>query len=327
MDKQNTAELLQNMKQDVEVFLQVEAFESYPPLLMASTNQIMAMQGKRIRPLLLLLTCYAFADEYHVAIPAAAAIEVFHNFSLVHDDIIDKAALRRGHETVHKKFGQTKAILTGDAMLIRGYQLLAMGPANTYTGLARVFSKAALEVIEGEQADVNFEEQREISMNSYLDMIRKKTSVLLAAAAQMGSIVGRADEHDQEKIHDFGINIGLSFQMKDDYLDVFGDHTFGKTIGGDILLNKKTFLLVSALELAWPELKQEIFSIFDLPDDERKIEVMISIYDKLNIREKTKEKISEYYNNALENIMSTSLPADKKQMIVDFAELVNNRTF
>jgi geranylgeranyl diphosphate synthase, type II len=324
---ENTTALIQQMKLDVEAFLQKEAFDTYPQLLMEPTNQIMGMKGKRIRPLLLLLACYAFSGTYQDAIPAAAAIEVFHNFSLVHDDIIDKADMRRGLETVHKKFGQTRAILTGDAMLILGYQLLARAPENTYKDLTRVFSTAALEVIEGEQADVDFEDQNEVSMEAYMDMIRKKTSVLLAAASQMGAIIGGAGDEDQQKVHEFGINMGMSFQLKDDYLDVFGDHTFGKTIGGDILLNKKTFLLMSAIESASPELKHEIFSIFKVQDDKNKIERMIAIYKKLNIPEITQQEISAYYNKALESIMSTDMPADKKQMIIDFAGLINNRTF
>ena len=221
-----------------------------PRNLYEPIDYILQLGGKRLRPVLTLIAADLFGGDYRKALPAAAAVEVFHNFSLVHDDIMDNASLRRGKATVHQKWNSNIAILSGDAMLISAYCLLENYPPDTFVALAKLFSKTALEVCEGQQWDMDFETQAQVSIPQYLQMIRYKTAVLVGAALQMGAIIAGASIENQRLIYDFGVTIGLAFQLQDDYLDTFGDEDFGKKIGGDILENKKTILYLKALALA-----------------------------------------------------------------------------
>ena len=236
----------------------------------------------------------------------------------LHDDIIDQAVLRRNVETVHHKFGINKAILTGDVMLMQAYELV--NQSSHHFDLLPVFKKAAREVIEGEQQDVDFEDLEEVSLEEYMNMIRLKTSVLLAAALQMGAIIGGASATDQEKIYHFGVNLGLAFQMKDDYLDSFGDQkTFGKKIGGDILQNKKTYLLCRAMEKADDAEKKEIMAVFCESKPETKIARMTELYHRLSIPEDTENQMETYFNRAMES--------EQKAQLQQLAEDIYQRSF
>ena len=219
-----------------------------PRNLYEPIDYILQLGGKRLRPVLTLIAADLFGGDYHKALPAAAAVEVFHNFSLVHDDIMDNASLRRGKATVHQKWNSNIAILSGDAMLICAYRLLESYPPDTFAALVKLFSKTALEVCEGQQWDMDFETQAQVSIPQYLQMIRYKTAVLVGAALQMGAVIAGASIENQRLIYDFGVAIGLAFQLQDDYLDTFGDEAFGKKIGGDILENKKTILYLKTLD-------------------------------------------------------------------------------
>ena len=230
----------------------LENFESptNPKNLYEPVSYILGLKGKRIRPILTLLTCDIFNDNHKDALDAALAVEVFHNFSLVHDDIMDEAPIRRGNQTVHKKWDLSTAILSGDVMLILAYQLFENYSGDTFVSLAELFSKTAIEVCEGQQMDIDFSKKVDVSADEYLKMIEFKTAVLIGASMKMGAIVAGASEKDQNNIYEFGKNLGLAFQIQDDFLDTYGEQEkFGKKIGGDILENKKTLLFIRAKQL------------------------------------------------------------------------------
>ena len=223
--------------------LEKEIVTKEPVNLYKPIHYILNLGGKRLRPVLTLMTADIFGTDYKKAMHAAMAVEMFHNFSLVHDDIMDDAPLRRGKETVHEKWDLNTGILSGDAMLIVAYQFFENYDAETFQQLAKLFSKTAIEVCEGQQYDVDFETRDDVTIDEYLKMITYKTAVLVGAAMKMGAIISKTDEKEAQAIYDFGLNLGIAFQLKDDYLDAFGDpKTFGKQVGGDIIENKKTFL-------------------------------------------------------------------------------------
>jgi len=249
-----------------------DAFTSYlkqftvdrePASLYSPINYILTLGGKRLRPVLTLMTAEIFNSDHKVALDAALSIEVFHNFSLVHDDIMDDAPLRRGKETVHEKWDLNTGILSGDAMLIMAYQLFENYKPDIFLDLAKLFSKTALEVCEGQQYDVDFETRDNVKTSDYLKMITYKTAVLLGASMKMGAIIARASKEDQDKIYDFGKYLGIAFQLQDDYLDAFGDEIkFGKKIGGDILENKKTYLYLKAIEFLSEDKKNQLLGLY-----------------------------------------------------------------
>lgn len=309
-----------------ENYLEDQAFDGFPEVLAASTRHIMQIKGKRIRPLMLLTACQAFEGNIEEAMGPASAVEIYHNFSLVHDDIIDEADTRRGQPTVHKVYGLNKAILTGDAMLLHSFLQLSKGPVDKLANMLTVFNKATSEVIEGEQHDVDFEDLPEVTESEYMMMIEYKTSVLLAAAVQLGAIVGGASESDQKNIYDFGLNLGLAFQIKDDYLDSYGDaKTFGKRIGGDIVQNKKTYLLITALKNADENGRQEIFDVFEEKNEEVKIKRMLGLFDRYNVKAKTYAAMEELYDKSLESLNALSINESAKQPLLDLAEMVYRR--
>ncbi|MNE23419.1 (2E,6E)-farnesyl diphosphate synthase [compost metagenome] len=235
-------------------YLQNQNIHKEPANLYEPIEYILGLGGKRIRPVLTLMAAEVFDTDYSIALPAAMAVEVFHNFSLVHDDIMDDAPLRRGQITVHEKWDLNTGILSGDAMLILAYQYFEQYDAIVFRNLAKLFSKTALEVCEGQQWDVDFEDRKDVTIPQYLKMIEYKTAVLVAAAMKMGAIVAKTSEKEADLIYDFGLNLGLAFQLQDDYLDAFGDpETFGKQVGGDIIENKKTYLYLKALEFSSDE--------------------------------------------------------------------------
>ena len=321
-DSYTNSELLELFEQ----YLEHEALSGFPNVLLEPAQHILYMRGKRIRPVMTLTACQAFGGELSEALGPASAVEIFHNFSLVHDDIIDVADKRRGKPTVHKLFGLNKAILAGDAMLLHAFMQLNKGPKEKSGELLNVFNKAASQVIEGEQIDVDFEDIPEVSEDDYMLMIKLKTSVLLAASLQLGAIIGGASHVDQKHIYDFGLNLGLAFQIKDDYLDSYGDaEKFGKKIGGDIVQNKKTYLLIAALKNSDESERQEIFKLFKEKKETIKIEKMLAVFDRLSVKNQTFARMEILYDKSLESLKQLSISEPMRQPLYALAEMVYQR--
>jgi geranylgeranyl diphosphate synthase type II len=315
-----------------------EAFVNYlntftekrePLNLYDPVNYILQLGGKRLRPVLTLMSADIFNGNYKQALPAALSIEVFHNFSLVHDDIMDAAPLRRGKETVHIKWDTNTGILSGDAMLILAYQLFEKYQPKTFQDLAKLFSKTALEVCEGQQYDVDFETRNNVTIPEYLKMIEYKTAVLVGAAMKMGAIVANASTEDQNNIYEFGRLLGIAFQLQDDYLDAFGDpKTFGKQVGGDIIENKKTYLYLKALEFSNNENASILKDLFntELENNTSKIETVKKLFIESGSAEATKEAIKEFTNKAYSVLENLSISEDKKEQLRDFGNALMTRT-
>jgi len=284
---------------------------------------VLSLGGKRIRPVLTLMACNLFSDKVQPAVSSALGLEIFHNFTLLHDDIMDKADVRRGQPTVHKKWDENTAILSGDVMQIASYQYMAQTPEPQLKLSLDLFSTTAAEICEGQQYDVEFEHREGVGVDEYLEMIRLKTAVLLGASLKIGAWIGGAGEEDARLLYDFGINIGLAFQLKDDLLDVYGDaSTFGKKIGGDILSNKKTYLLIHALELAQGEDAKDLrnwLSISNNQSDE-KIEAVTAIYNRLGVKSICEVKMQFFYEKALANLEQVSVSDNKMQELRNLAK-------
>lgn len=277
-------------------------WEREPKGLYAPITYTMAAGGKRVRPQLAMIACGIFGGNEQEVAPAAMALEVFHNFTLLHDDVMDKAEVRRGRPTVHIQWNENTAILSGDQMMIEAYKLLAEVPADKLHKVLRLFNKMATEICEGQQYDVDFESQEHVTIEEYLKMIRLKTSVLLATALQIGSYLAGANEAQQEALYQFGINVGLAFQIQDDILDVWGDpKTFGKAVGGDISCNKKTYVYLTAQKLADDELTEELHQWYGsvLDDNTEKIAVVKGIFEQLNVRAACEAVVEDYTQKAL----------------------------
>ena len=267
----------------------------------------LSLGGKRLRPILMMFAYLLYKDDVDAILPQATGLEIYHNFTLLHDDVMDRSALRRGKPTVHKVWNENTAILSGDAMTILAYQLMCQCRVPYINKVLSVFSKTALEICEGQQYDMDFEVRDNVSIEEYIEMIRLKTSVLLAGALRIGAILADASEEEQQKLYDFGIKIGLAFQLQDDYLDVYGDSkVFGKPIGGDILENKKTFMLISALSLSKEKQQQEMMRWIRAKDfnSEEKIEAITSIYNQLGIGDLAVENIKTLYSEGLSILSS-----------------------
>lgn len=261
------------------------------------------MGGKRVRPLLTLMACDMFGGDVHEAILPALGLEIFHNFTLLHDDVMDKADIRRGRPTVHQAWNENCAILSGDAMQIIATQKVCEAPARVHKECLDLYNKTALEICEGQQYDMEFETRDDVTADEYINMIRLKTAVLIGCSLKMGAIIAGATSSQADAIYKFGENIGLAFQLQDDYLDVYGDaKTFGKKIGGDILNNKKTYMLISALALAEGETKSRLLALLDAEANDYKIEQVTAIYSELGIDKIAREKIAEYSQKALDYI-------------------------
>ncbi|MBP8793470.1 MAG: polyprenyl synthetase family protein [Lutibacter sp.] len=289
---------------------------------------ILQIGGKRLRPILTLLTCDIFDGNVEEAYDAALAVEVFHNFTLIHDDIMDSAPLRRGNETVHKKWDINTGILSGDAMMILGYQCFEKYPPEIFKKLMMLFSQTALEVCEGQQLDIDFETRNNVSIPEYIQMITFKTSVLVGAAMKMGAIVANVSDDEAEKMYQFGLNLGIAFQLQDDLLDTFGDAaTFGKQIGGDILENKKTFLYLKALEVCPENDKNDLLNLYSSKSGgSSKIEAVTAIFKNNKISEITVHEIEMYTNKAFEVLNSLSLSTEKKAALENFGFNLMKRT-
>lgn len=277
-------------------------WEREPKGLYAPIAYTMAAGGKRVRPQLAMIACGIFGGNEQEVAPAAMALEVFHNFTLLHDDVMDKAEVRRGRPTVHIQWNENTAILSGDQMMIEAYKLLAEVPESKLHKVLRRFNKMATEICEGQQYDVDFESQEHVTIEEYLKMIRLKTSVLLATALQIGSYLAGANEAQQEALYQFGINVGLAFQIQDDILDVWGDpKTFGKAVGGDISCNKKTYVYLTAQQLADAELAEELHQWYGsvLDDNTEKIAAVKGIFEQLNVRAACEAVVEDYTQKAL----------------------------
>jgi len=298
-------------------------FLKEPTTLYEPIQYFLNIGGKRLRPVLTLLATNMYRTHIEESVSAAMAIEIFHNFTLMHDDIMDEAPLRRGKVTVHKKWNTNSAILSGDAMLILAYQLLADSPSEHLPEVLRVFNKMAQEVCEGQQLDMDFEETSTVSEEVYINMIRLKTSVLLGAALEIGAILGGANHKDRKLIYDFGVHMGIAFQLQDDILDVYGDPLkFGKQVGGDIIENKKTFLLINALQLAQNKDAEELKHWFSSTEfnPEEKVRVVRAIFDKLGIKQLAEEAKANYAHKAYASLDKVDLPSEKKRSLIAFAQ-------
>tara|TARA_X000000368_G_C23044060_1_gene718323 strand:- start:394 stop:1359 length:966 start_codon:yes stop_codon:yes gene_type:complete len=309
----------------IEQKIQQIHYPNNPNLLYDPVEYIMGLQGKRIRPILVLMAHQLFDENLENALYPAIAIELFHNFTLLHDDIMDKAPLRRGSPTVHEKWNSNVAILSGDVMMIQAYQLLAKADSNKIKEILTVFSKTAIEVCEGQQWDMDFEIQSDVSLADYMKMIENKTAVLLAVSLQIGGITAGASKENQNNLYHFGLNMGIAFQLKDDLLDAFGNsNEFGKQIGGDILANKKTFLYLKALQLANDKQKESLVNYFTTQEQtEQKVMGVKTIFSDLDIPKHIKDMMKAYYTKAMRHL--SSIDSNNKTPLIAFAAKLMDR--
>ncbi|WP_047444338.1 polyprenyl synthetase family protein [Alistipes sp. ZOR0009] len=306
-----------------ELQLPIEPRNLYEPI-----SYTLSLGGKRVRPILCLMSANLFSDIVDKAVKPAIALEIFHNFTLIHDDIMDNADVRRGKPTVHKKWNPNVAILSGDAAIIVAYKYVAQTDPALLPEILKVFNATALEVCDGQQFDMEYEKLPVVTEDDYLRMIELKTSVLLAAAAKIGAILGGASLQDGERLYNFGRNLGLAFQLQDDLLDTYGDpKVFGKAIGGDIISNKKTFLMINALKLATQPSQVALQKILknEAIAPEEKIASVKAIYDEVGVKEITEKKIDFYYKLALAEIAKISVREERKEAILSYAEKIMGR--
>ncbi|MCU0360094.1 MAG: polyprenyl synthetase family protein [Bacteroidia bacterium] len=300
-----------------------------PAELYQPCNYILSLGGKRLRPLLALVACELFGENPNKALDSALSVELFHNFSLVHDDILDEAPLRRNQPTVHLKWNRNIAILSGDALLVKSLQVLNTYPPEEASKLSELMCTTAMQVCEGQQLDMNFEKQNSVSIDEYIRMIEYKTAVLLGCSLKMGAINARANSMQQNDIYTFGVNLGIAFQLLDDLLDAFAQNSelFGKRPGGDILANKKTFLLLKAIALANVTQKKEIASILALPGEtgHEKINRMLQIYNDLGIKTYCEQSADAYTNAAIASLNGIQADPGKKKHLHEFANQLLNR--
>lgn len=309
---------------------ELEKFElpAKPEELYQPVSYILSLGGKRLRPILVLLGKFLFSSDWQSALKPSLSVEVFHNFTLMHDDIMDEAPLRRGEATVHTKWNDNTAILSGDAMMIKAYDTLSDLEPALYKKVIMLFNQTALEVCEGQQYDMNFESRGDVSVDEYLEMIRLKTAVLLGFSLQMGAILGGASDSNAQKIKQFGDAIGIGFQLKDDILDVYGDaKDFGKQVGGDILSNKKTFLLITALKEANAEQrgKLDYWITRDAFDAAEKVKVVTDLYNEIGVKAKAEHVMNSYFDKGFELLNSIDVDATRKETLRLFAYDILNR--
>jgi len=321
---------LEDLQQIINDSFDKLKFDQKPKELYDPINYILDLGGKRLRPALCLLACELFDGVIQQAISPALGIEIFHNFTLLHDDIMDEAPIRRGKPTVHIKWNPNVAILSGDTMMALAYDYIMKAPGEFQQEVFSVFNKTAIEVCEGQQYDMNFEIQDDVSISDYLEMIRLKTAVLLAGSLKIGAIIGGANKEDAENIYLFGEKLGVAFQLKDDLLDAFSDENkFGKKTGGDIVTNKKTFLYLKAFEMAEGSNKELLGLLFqENPiDPAKKIKKVKEIYRELRVEAATKKEIELYYNMALNYLDKVNVSPEKKSELVRFAYQLKQRDY
>lgn len=294
-----------------------------PAMLFEPIRYLLSLGGKRLRPVLALMAADLFGKEPETVLEAAMGIEIFHNFSLMHDDLMDRADLRRGQQTVHKKWNDNVAILSGDAMLIEAYKHISNVPSHMLPEILSLFSATALEVCRGQQYDMDFEQRIDVTEAEYIEMIRLKTAVLIACSLKMGAVIAGASASDADILYEYGINIGLAFQLKDDLLDVYGNpETFGKRVGGDILCNKKTYLLIKALKNSNASQRKELEKWLSarVYDDGEKIEAVKKIYDELNLKAISENLIEKYYLASLDCLSAVHMSNERKKELIALSE-------
>ena len=301
-----------------------EPFGLYEPI-----EYILSLGGKRLRPAITLMACNLYSDEVMKALKPAIGLEIFHNFTLLHDDIMDSADMRRGKPTVHRVWNDNTAILSGDVMQIEAYKWIAEAPENQLKIVLDLFSKTASEICEGQQLDMEFEQRSDVTADQYIEMIRLKTAVLVAAGCRIGAIIGGSDEEDALNLYDFGNYIGLAFQLKDDLLDVYGNEaSFGKKIGGDILCNKKTYLLIHTLKTAQGKDNEELMYWLgnnEKADQEDKIKAVTAIFTRLKAREICENAMQHYYDLATESLDKVKVPEARKEQLRKLAQKLMSR--
>ena len=312
----------QSLKALIEKEIATLDLDGKPVELYEPIRYSLSLNAKRVRPILVLAAMEAFGGDIIKAIKPALGIEVFHNFTLLHDDIMDNAPLRRSSPTVHARWGSNVAILSGDAMFIKSCELISEAENTYLKQVLDLFNTTALRVCEGQQLDMNFEKLENTNIADYTAMIRLKTAVLLAASLKLGAILAGASKLDAEKIYEFGENIGLAFQLRDDLLDVYGAIKFGKRVGGDILSNKKTFMLLKAFELADETNKQALYGWIDdrMHDEESKVQGVTEIFNHLNIKKHAEEEIDTYFKKGLRSLELISCEKERKAILLEFAE-------
>jgi geranylgeranyl diphosphate synthase type II len=312
-------------QQQIEEALKNKKYGANPKELYEPISYIMSLGGKRMRPVLVMMACDLFDGDPTLALHPALAIELFHNFTLVHDDLMDKAPLRRNQPTVHEKWNGNIAILSGDAMMVRAYQELCMADAALLPALLEIFSDTAVKVCEGQQFDMNYETMQKVSIPQYIKMIELKTAVLLGGALKIGAIIGGAREEDAQCLYDFGRHIGTAFQLQDDILDVYADAAkFGKQKGGDIISNKKTYLLLKAMEMVESNryMKEELHQWINAPsfDAKEKVEAVTNIYNFLNVKDLARTEMQKQYELALTFLKDIPVSEEKKKMLIAFTD-------
>ena len=300
-----------------------------PTGLYEPIEYILSLGGKRLRPAITLMACNLYSDEIMKALKPSIGLEIFHNFTLLHDDIMDRADMRRGKPTVHRVWNDNTAILSGDVMQIEAYKWIAEAPENQLKIVLDLFSKTASEICEGQQLDMEFEQRSDVTADQYIEMIRLKTAVLVAAGCRIGAIIGGSDEEDALNLYDFGNYIGLAFQLKDDLLDVYGNEaSFGKKIGGDILCNKKTYLLIHTLKTAQGKDNEELMYWLgnnEKADQEDKIKAVTAIFTRLKAREICENAMQHYYDLATESLDKVKVPEARKEQLRKLAQKLMSR--
>ena len=303
-------------------------YERKPQSLYEPIKYVLSMGGKRVRPVLMLLAYNMFKDNPESILSSACALETYHNYTLLHDDLMDNADLRRGHETVHRKWDANTAILSGDSMLVLAYERMAQCPEEKLAEVLSLFTETALEIGEGQQYDMEFENRTDVTEAEYIEMIRLKTSVLLACAVKMGAILADASAEDADNLYKFGEQIGLAFQLQDDFLDVYGDSAvFGKAIGGDITSNKKTFMLINALNHATAEQREELtrWITAEQFDAAEKIAAVTRLYNEIGIDRMAKEKIEYYFAQSTQYLARVNVPEERKQELIAYTHEMMKR--
>lgn len=314
----------------VNEFLANLPYERKPKSLYEPIRYVLSMGGKRIRPTLMLLGYNLFKDNPEKILMNAVALETYHNYTLLHDDLMDNADLRRSHETVHKKWDANTAILSGDSMLVLAYERMAQCDEKHLAKVLKLFTTTALEIGEGQQFDMEFENRNDVKEEEYIEMIRLKTSVLLACALKMGAILADASDEDAENLYKFGEQIGLAFQLQDDYLDVYGDtKVFGKEIGGDITSNKKTYMLINAFNLANEAQRAELQKWVDAKDFDRaeKVAAVTRLYNEIGIDKLAQDKIAYYFEQSKKYLDAVNVPVERKEELAKYAQKMMKRQY
>lgn len=316
------------LTEKVTTALEQLPYDRQPQGLYAPIKYVLSLGGKRIRPVLMLMAYNMYREDVDRIMPVALGLEVYHNFTLLHDDLMDRADVRRGKPCVHKVWNDNRAILSGDNMLVMAYQMMSRCPSSALPSVISIFTETALQIDEGQQYDMEFEQRTDVTEREYLEMIRLKTSVLLACALQIGALLGGASEADAQALYAYGEKVGLAFQLQDDYLDVYGDfETFGKAIGGDILCNKKTFMLINALAHAPEHLRAELQGWLAATeyDPAEKIEAVRHIYTQVGVDQMAKEQISFYIAQAEDALLALPIAEERKEILRQWTEQLLGR--